>query len=198
MLVCVFVVVVPRFLDLSAHTYIHTYIHTQHAVCFAIHTGLGYPASLLDGDRSSTAQWREMLDVNVLALSICTREALQLMAPHNAGHVLHVSSMSAHRVKGSAMYAATKHAVRALTEGLRLELRGAKLDVRVTAVSPGWVETEFVTQYYGGDEQKAAAVYGRYKCLQSEDIAAAIAYAIEAPPHVNVGDILMRPLHQED
>mmetsp|Transcript_11378 Transcript_11378/g.19032 ORF Transcript_11378/g.19032 Transcript_11378/m.19032 type:complete len:250 (+) Transcript_11378:35-784(+) len=160
--------------------------------------GLGHPAPLIDDDRSTTAQWKEMFDVNVIALSICTREAIQLMKKRNSGHVVHVSSMSAHRVKGSGMYAATKHAVRALTERLRQELREIDSDIRVSSISPGWVETEFVTQYYQGDEEKAQGVYGRYKCLESEDIADAIMYTICAPPHVQIHDILLRPLRQKE
>lgn len=100
--------------------------------------------------------------------------------------------------KGSGMYAATKHAVRALTERLRQELREIDSDIRVSSISPGWVETEFVTQYFQGDEEKAQGVYGRYKCLESEDIADAIMYTICAPPHVQIHDILLRPLRQKE
>ena len=97
--------------------------------------GLGHRAPLLDAD---TELWREMLEVNVLALCICTREALRSMHGRGGeGHVIHISSMAAHRVPpGSGVYSASKFAVRALTEALRQELHEAKSAVRVTAIAP--------------------------------------------------------------
>lgn len=155
--------------------------------------GLGHKASLLDG---STDDWRNMLEVNVLALSICTREAIQLMQLNDtAGHIVHISSMSGHRVPGMSMYAATKFAVRALTEGLRKELRAADSPIRVSSISPGIVETEFAQQYHQDPEQ-AKAVYNQFPVLQPTDIANAVAYAIEQPDHVQVHDILLRPTQQ--
>src|SRR6185503_9378283 len=104
--------------------------------------GLGHHAPLFDGD---TAAWRETLELNVIALSVCTREAIGDMRRRgDDGYVIHVSSMAAHRVpRQSGMYSASKYAVRALTEALRQELREAKSKIRVTAISPGFVETEF-------------------------------------------------------
>jgi NADP-dependent 3-hydroxy acid dehydrogenase YdfG len=96
--------------------------------------GLGHNEPLTTG---TTAAWRETLEVNVLALSICTREAIQLMqAQGDRGHIVHISSMSAHRVPGSGMYSASKFAVRALTEGLRQELRAARSAIRISASVP--------------------------------------------------------------
>ena len=156
--------------------------------------GLGRNAPLMSGE---TAAWREMLEVNVLALAVCTREAVRDMrARGDDGHVVHVSSMSAHRVPGgSGVYAATKHAVRALTEGLRLELRAQQSGIRVTAISPGFVETEFASVYHG-DPKAAAETYGRYKVLEAGDVAEAVLYALGAPAHVQIHDVLMRPTDQ--
>jgi NAD(P)-dependent dehydrogenase (short-subunit alcohol dehydrogenase family) len=100
--------------------------------------GLGRDAPLLDGP---TDAWREMFELNVLALCVCTREAVHDMRRRgDSGHVVHVSSMSAYRVPPQAgAYAATKHAVRALTEGLRAELRALNSGIRVSSVSPGTV-----------------------------------------------------------
>jgi NADP-dependent 3-hydroxy acid dehydrogenase YdfG len=157
--------------------------------------GLGRPAPLTSG---ATEAWREMLEVNVLALCVCTREAVRLMeAGERAGHVVHVSSMAAHRVPpGSGVYSATKFAVRSLTEGLRKELRERSSPIRVTAVSPGFVETEFHAQALGSEE-KAQEIYDRFdKVLEPEDVAAAVEYVVSAPPHVEVHDILMRPTDQ--
>jgi NADP-dependent 3-hydroxy acid dehydrogenase YdfG len=110
--------------------------------------------------------------------------------------VIHLSSMGGHRVpKGSGVYAATKFAVRALTEGLRQELRDQGSPVRVTAISPGLVETEFAAHCFGS-EQRAREIYGRFKVLEAGDVAETVLYALCAPPHVQVHDILVRPTDQ--
>jgi NADP-dependent 3-hydroxy acid dehydrogenase YdfG len=95
------------------------------------------------------------------------------------------------------MYAATKHAVRAMTEGLRQELRAADSPVRVTAVSPGDTETEFMERMLGSAEA-AEAARGDYRSLDPEDVADAVLYALSTPPHVEVHDILIRPIGQPD
>jgi NADP-dependent 3-hydroxy acid dehydrogenase YdfG len=156
--------------------------------------GLGHHAPLSSGD---TEAWREMLEVNVLALCVCTREAVGDMERRGVdGHVFHVSSMSAHRVPGgSGVYSATKYAVRSLTEGLRLELRERQSPIRVTAISPGFVETEFAAHYHRS-EAKAKETYSRYKVLESGDVAEALLYALAAPAHVQVHDVLLRPTDQ--
>lgn len=156
--------------------------------------GLGYKAPLVDGDPE---RWREMLELNVLALSICTREALSDMRSRgDDGHVIHISSMSAHRVPpGGGMYAATKHAVRGLTEALRVELRSLGSAVRVSAISPGLVETEFAARYQGNPAD-AAATYSRFPVLQPADIADSVCFVLGQPPHVAVHDILLRPRDQ--
>lgn len=153
--------------------------------------GLGRAAPLA---ASGSAPWREMLEVNVLGLCIATREAVQDMERRGvAGHVVHVSSMAAHRVPGPAagMYAATKFAVRALTEGLRQELRAKQSPIRVTAVSPGHVETEFARVFSGDD-----SVYRTMKVLDADDVARAILWVVSQPPHVEVHDVLVRPTAQ--
>jgi NADP-dependent 3-hydroxy acid dehydrogenase YdfG len=138
-----------------------------------------------------------MLEVNVLALCICTREALTDMRGHgDTGHVIHISSMSGHRVPaGSGVYSATKYAVRSLTEGLRQELRAAGSAIRVTAISPGFVETEFAANYHG-DEQAAERTYSQYPCIQADELADAVLYALSQPPHVELHDVLLRPTQQ--
>lgn len=156
--------------------------------------GLGRVAPLATG---STADWRAMLEVNVLAAAICTREALADMRRRGGpGQIVHLSSMSAYRVPGggSGLYAATKHAVRAMTEGLRQELRAAGSPVRVCAISPGNVETEFAVAMLGPEE--AAEAYARYPCLQPDDVADAVQYVLATPPYAEVHDILMRPTAQ--
>lgn len=157
--------------------------------------GLGHASPLMTGD---TEHWREMLEVNVLALCVCTREAIADMRSRgDDGHVVHISSMAAHRVPpGSGVYSATKHAVRALTEALRQELGHAGSAIRVSAVSPGFVETEFAEHYHGTPDA-AARTYGRYPVLQPEDVADAVAWVLSRPPHMQVHDVLVRPTRQE-
>ncbi len=156
--------------------------------------GLGRHSPLVDGQ---TEAWREMLEVNVLALCICTREALfDMRRRGDDGHVVHVSSMAAYRVPPQGgVYAASKHAVRALTEGLRAELRELRSGIRVSAVSPGFVETEFASVYHQ-DEEKARLTDPRYKVLEPSDVAEAVAYLLGQPPHVQIHDVLLRPTDQ--
>jgi 17beta-estradiol 17-dehydrogenase / 3beta-hydroxysteroid 3-dehydrogenase len=160
--------------------------------------GLGRLSPLVN---APTDWWREMLEVNVLALSICTREAVQDMRRRgDQGHVIHISSLSAYRIpagNGGGMYGATKHAVRALTEGLRLELRGLESNIRVSAISPGFVETEFA-QIYHRSEEAARNLYASLDALQPTDIAEAVRYVLEAPAHVQIHDILLRPTAQQN
>ncbi|XP_012695251.1 dehydrogenase/reductase SDR family member 11 [Clupea harengus] len=172
-------------------------LHQGVDVCIN-NAGLAHPEPLLSG---KTEGWRTMMDVNVLALSICTREAYQSMKERNVddGHIININSMSGHRVVPSAsvhFYSASKYAVTALTEGLRQELREAKTHIRATSISPGLVETEFAFRLHGDDPEKAAAAYASIKCLEAGDIASAVVYALSAPPHVQIGDILMRPVEQ--
>ena len=155
--------------------------------------GVGRRSPLMSG---SSEDWREMLDLNVLSLLISTREALADMSRGDRGHVIHISSMSAHRVpSGGGVYSATKHAVRALTEALRLELREAESKIRVSSISPGFVETEFAS-VFNRDPQAGVETYGRFKVLSSEDVVETLLYVLGAPGHVQVHDVLVRPRDQ--
>uniref|UniRef100_A0A8C6K915 Dehydrogenase/reductase SDR family member 11 n=2 Tax=Nothobranchius TaxID=28779 RepID=A0A8C6K915_NOTFU len=160
--------------------------------------GLANAEPLLTG---KTSGWKNMLDVNVLALSICAREAYQSMKERSVddGHIINLNSMCGHRILPNAdihFYTATKYAVTALTEGLRQELREAKTHIRATCISPGLVETEFAPRLYSQDPVKAANIYSHYKALEAIDIANAVVYVLSAPPHVQIGDIQMRSSEQ--
>jgi NADP-dependent 3-hydroxy acid dehydrogenase YdfG len=157
--------------------------------------GLGLAAPVTRGE---TEAWRTMLEVNVLGLAIASREAVRDMERRGvAGHVVHVSSMAGHRVPSpeSTLYAATKHAVRAITEGMRQELRARRSSIRVTAVSPGFVETEFA-EVFSGSAERARETYARIRVLDAADVAEAIVWILERPPHVEVHDVLLRPTEQ--
>jgi len=157
--------------------------------------GMGRKSALMDG---LTEDWREMLEVNVLALCVCTREAIQDMRKRgDDGHIIHIGSMAGHRVPpGSGVYSASKYAVRSLTEGLRQELRGAESAIRVTAVSPGFVETEFHGVYLR-DEAAGQETYSHFKVLDASDVAESVRFALTLPAHAQVHDILMRPTAQK-
>ncbi len=159
--------------------------------------GLGRAAPL---SSAQAAPWREMLEVNVLGLSIATREAVTDMDRRGvAGHVVHVSSMAGHRIPGldSGMYAATKFAVRALTEALRQELRARQSPIRVSCVSPGYVDTEFAA-VFSGSPDAPARLSERLKVLEPQDVAAAILWIVSRPSHVEVHDVLVRPTAQKN
>lgn len=192
--------VVPVAADMRREADILEVFHTARAELGGIdllvnNAGLGRLAPLSSGD---TEHWREMLEVNVLGLCICTREVVQDLARRSAtGHIVHISSMAAHRVPtGSGVYSATKHAVRALTEGLRMELREAGSQTRVTSISPGFVETEFAEVYTHGDPTAAERSYGQYPVLQPDDIADSLWHVITRPAHMQVHDVLIRPTEQ--
>jgi NADP-dependent 3-hydroxy acid dehydrogenase YdfG len=156
--------------------------------------GLGHAAPLAEG---RVDEWREMLEVNILGLCICTREALADMRARGvSGQIIHIGSMAGQRVPaGAGLYGATKHAVRALTESLRLELREAGDPIRIGEICPGYVETGFASHYLKSEE-KARETYSRFKVLEAEDVAEAVSYMLACPPHVQVHDILLRPTEQ--
>jgi 17beta-estradiol 17-dehydrogenase / 3beta-hydroxysteroid 3-dehydrogenase len=159
--------------------------------------GLGLAAPISSGE---TERWRTMLEVNVLALCIASREAIRDMERRGvAGHIVHVSSMAGHRVPGidSAVYSGTKFAVRAIAEGIRQELRARQSPIRVSCVSPGYVETEFA-EVFSGSKEAADKTYARLKVLEAADVAEAIRWIVSQPPHVEVHDVLVRPTEQRN
>ena len=139
--------------------------------------------------------WEDMIDTNVKGLLYMTREILPQMVAKNAGHIINIGSIAGHSLYSKGVvYCATKHAVKALSEGLRMDLFGTK--VRVSSVDPGAVETNFSNVRFKGDEKKAAAIYAGFDPLKAEDIADAVLYCATRPLHVNVADIIVMPTAQ--
>lgn len=145
--------------------------------------------------------WQTMVETNVLGLLSVTREILPFMVkraskhPGGAGHIVNVGSVAGRWVyPGGGVYAATKHAVRALSEGLRYDLAGK--GIRVTNIEPGLVETEFSVVRFKGDEERAAAVYADADVLRPEDVAEAIVWSCSLPSHVNVQEMVLYPTCQ--
>ena len=153
--------------------------------------GIAKQSKLSDGD---SADWKAMLNLNVFALAVATREALPYF-PDDGGHIVNISSMSGHRVPGKGgFYSATKFAVRAMTEGLRQELREAGDLTRVSSISPGFVNTELLDRYLGGDD----SAYDRvgFPILEPEEIADLVLHQLTMPKTAEVTDILVRPTAQ--
>jgi len=141
--------------------------------------------------------WDRMIDTNVKGLLFVTRSFLPAMIERGRGHVVNMGSTAGYQVypKGN-VYNASKFAVRALTEGTNLDVAGTPL--RVSSINPGFVQTEFATVRFHGDEPKARAVYDGFEPLTGEDVANVIYFVLNAPEHVNVADLLLLPTAQRN
>ncbi|HEX7239075.1 MAG TPA: SDR family NAD(P)-dependent oxidoreductase [Longimicrobiaceae bacterium] len=143
----------------------------------------------------SPSDWDEMVDTNVKGLLYVTRAVVPGMVARGRGHVVNIGSVAGHEVyPGGAVYCATKHAVGAITKGLRMDLLGT--GVRVSTVDPGMVETEFSIVRFGGDRERADRVYAGMTPLVADDIADAVLWCATRPPHVNVDEIVIKPTDQ--
>jgi NADP-dependent 3-hydroxy acid dehydrogenase YdfG len=139
--------------------------------------------------------WRRMWEVNVLGTARVTKAFLPKLERSGDGHVVVVGSIAGFEVyRGGAGYTGAKHAERAFTRTLRLELLGKP--IRVTEINPGLVETEFSLVRFGGDAEKAREVYEGLTPLTAEDVADCIAWAVTRPSHVDVDEIVVRPRDQ--
>jgi NADP-dependent 3-hydroxy acid dehydrogenase YdfG len=156
--------------------------------------GIAYLSRIIDGNPTD---WEEMWRVNVLALALCCQSALPHFAPEG-GRIVNVSSLSGRRVPTSGgFYAPTKFAVRAITDALRFELKSVGSRVQVACVSPGYVDTPLLELYFRGREEMLEKARSTMRMLTPEDVADAILTILEAPPHVEIGDILMRSADQK-
>jgi NADP-dependent 3-hydroxy acid dehydrogenase YdfG len=129
----------------------------------------------------SVQHWKSMIDTNVLGAALSIRASLGHFKEQGSGHLLLTSSIAGRRVLPGSLYSATKHAVTAMGEALRQEV--ADTDIKVTLIEPGMVETPFFDNPVSGG-------------LQADDIARAVMFALTQPPHVDVNEILVRPIHQ--
>jgi NADP-dependent 3-hydroxy acid dehydrogenase YdfG len=142
-----------------------------------------------------SVDWQSMYETNVLGAMRVARAFVPRLVESGDGHLVNLGSISGFEVyPGGAGYTASKHALRALTRTLRLELLG--LPVRVTEISPGLVDTEFSSVRFDGDLERAGAVYRGMTPLAAEDVAECIVWALGRPPHVNIDEIVVRPRDQ--
>lgn len=139
--------------------------------------------------------WERMIDTNVKGLLYVSRAVSPGMAERRSGHIINIGSIAGKEVYPNGnVYCATKHAVDALTQGMRLDLLSA--GVRVTSVNPGMVETEFSEVRFKGDAGRAKAVYRNLIPLAAQDVAEAVWFAASRPPHVTINDLLIMPTAQ--
>ncbi len=139
--------------------------------------------------------WERMIDTNIKGLLYVTRAILPGMVKRKKGHVVNIGSIAGKEVYPNGnVYCATKHAVDALTKAIRIDAVNA--GIKVTQIAPGAVETEFSIVRFKGDKQKADSVYKGFEPLHPEDIADAIYYVTDLPPHVTINDLLIMPTAQ--
>jgi NADP-dependent 3-hydroxy acid dehydrogenase YdfG len=148
--------------------------------------------TIQDGDIDD---WDRMIDTNVKGLLYITKAVLPFLKNSSAGHIVNIGSIAGKEVypKGN-VYCATKHAVDALNKAMRIDL--LPLGIKVTAINPGMVETEFSEVRFKGDKARAKQVYEGLTPLNGYDIADIISFVLSRPQHVNINDILVMPTAQ--
>jgi len=143
----------------------------------------------------SVDDWDAMMDINVKGLLYVTKAVLPVMVQHNAGHIINIGSIAGKEVYGNGnVYCASKFAVDALTKGMRIDLNAHS--IKVTAIHPGLVETEFSLVRFKGDEERSKNVYKGFDPLVGNDIADLILFALTRPPHVVIADLVVLPTAQ--
>jgi 3-hydroxy acid dehydrogenase / malonic semialdehyde reductase len=141
------------------------------------------------------SDWEEMIDANVKGLLYVSRAVLPGMIARGRGHVINIGSIAGREIyPGGNVYCATKFAVKALSNAMRLDLAGTP--IRVSEVAPGMVETEFSLVRFHGDAERAGKVYQGFTPLAPDDIAEAIVWCATRPPHVNVSEMVVMPTAQ--
>ena len=146
-------------------------------------------------DKAKIDDWDAMIDSNVKGLMYVTKVIIPFMVKNKSGHIINVGSIAGKEVypKGS-VYCSSKFAVDAFTQGLRIDL--LKFGIKVSAINPGLVETEFSLVRFKGDNSLAKKVYSGLKPLTAEDVANSIVYIANTPSHVTIADMVLLPSHQ--
>ncbi len=146
-------------------------------------------------DKGSIEDWDAMIDINVKGLLYVSKEIIPGMVERKSGTIVNIGSIAGKEVYPNGnVYCASKHAVDAITNGMRIDLNPH--GIRVIGVHPGLVETEFSIVRFKGDEDRSKTVYQGFSPLTPEDIAETIAFAVSRPPHVVLADIVMLPTAQ--
>ena len=141
------------------------------------------------------SDWEQMIDTNIKGLLYLSKQIIPLMIDRKKGHIINISSIAGKETYANGnVYCATKHAVEAITKGMRIDL--LPHNIKVSSVSPGMVETEFSVVRFHGDQNKADNVYAGLTPLYANDIADTIEFIVTRPAHVNINDILIMPTAQ--
>ncbi len=149
-------------------------------------------ASVQDG---SIADWDAMIDINVKGLLYVSKAIIPVMVARRSGHIVNIGSIAGKEVYPNGnVYCASKHAVDAINKGMLIDLN--KFGIKVSAINPGLVETEFSVVRFKGDMERANGVYQGYDPLQANDIAETIHFVISRPAHVNISDLVILPTAQ--
>lgn len=155
----------------------------------------GLAAGIDPINEGNWTDWEQMIDTNIKGLLTMSQLVIPGMIEHKSGHIINLSSIAGTEVYANGnVYCATKHAIHALTKGMRIDL--LQHNIKVSSISPGMVETEFSVVRFHGDKEKAANFYAGLTPLNAEDVADAIEFMITRPPHVNVNDMLLMPTQQ--
>lgn len=155
----------------------------------------GLAAGLEHIDQGNTDDWDAMIDTNVKGVLYITRVVSQTMIRQQSGHIINIGSIAGIQAyENGAAYCASKHAMHALSQGMRLDFLSH--GIKVSEVRPGMVETEFSQVRFHGDNQRAANVYKGVQPLSADDIAGVIEWIVTLPAHVNINDIEVMPTAQ--
>lgn len=155
----------------------------------------GLAAGLDPVDKADFEDWDRMIDTNIKGLLSMTRFVSAQMRERNAGHIINIGSIAGHEAyPNGSVYCGTKHAVNAITKATKMDLNDT--NIRVSAVSPGLVDTEFSEIRFHGNKQKAGQVYRDITPLSGRDIAEIILFIAERPAHVNIMDAIVFPVSQ--
>jgi NADP-dependent 3-hydroxy acid dehydrogenase YdfG len=155
----------------------------------------GLAAGLAPIQDGKLAHWEQMIDTNVKGLLYITKHVSKILIENKKGHIINVGSIAGKEVYANGnVYCATKHAVDALNKGMRIDL--LPHGIKVSAVNPGMVETEFSIVRFDGDEERAKKVYENIQPLKPEDIAETIYWMASRPAHVNINDVVIMPTIQ--
>ncbi|MCC6370816.1 MAG: SDR family NAD(P)-dependent oxidoreductase [Bacteroidia bacterium] len=152
----------------------------------------GLAAGLAPLQNGEVDHWERMIDTNVKGLLYITRIVSNMMIESGKGHIINIGSIAGKEVYANGnVYCATKHAVDALNRGMRIDL--LPHNIKVSAVNPGMVETEFSIVRFDGDEDRAKKVYMGMQPLSPEDIAETVYWVANRPAHVNINDVIIMP-----
>ncbi len=173
---------------------VDTAVQTYGRVDVLINNAGVMPQSPLD--RRKIDDWNRAIDVNIKGVLYGIGAVLPTMQAQRSGHIINVSSVAGHKVRaGGAVYAATKHAVRVISEGLRQEVK--PFDIRTTVISPGAVDTELTDSITEADVADATKKFYAAVAVPADSFARAVAFAIEQPADIDINEILYRPTRQE-